>query len=99
MEQEPTDLLHRPKLARFIDPSLRSDVLGILLTQAVRFEPVVTVADCRDAKDNIYLEPALAANAHTIVSSDADLLDLNPWRGIRILLPAAYLDAKTYGNP
>jgi hypothetical protein len=45
VEPELTDVLHRPKLARFIDPSLRTDVLGILLTQAVRFEPVVTVAD------------------------------------------------------
>lgn len=36
-------------------------------------------------------ELALAAGAHTIVSSDADLLVLDPWRGIRILRPAEFL--------
>ena len=46
---------------------------------------------CRDAKDNKYLELALAAAADVIVSGDADLLVLHPWRGVRILRPAAYL--------
>jgi hypothetical protein len=45
----------------------------------------VRVTDCRDPKDNKYLELALAAGAETIVSSDDDLLVLHPWRGVRIL--------------
>ena len=49
------------------------------------------VTDCRDAKDNKYLELALAAGAETIVSGDFDLLVLHPWRGVRILDPAGYL--------
>jgi len=49
------------------------------------------VTDCRDPKDNKYLELALAAGASVIVSSDDDLLVLNPWRGIRILRPADYV--------
>ncbi len=49
------------------------------------------VTDCRDAKDNKYLELAPAAGTGTIVSGDADLLVLDPWRGVRILKPAAYL--------
>ena len=47
--------------------------------------------DCRDPKDNKYLELALAAGASTIVSSDSDLLVLHPWRGVRILSPRAYV--------
>jgi predicted nucleic acid-binding protein len=47
--------------------------------------------DCRDAKDDKYLEPALAAGAEVIVSSDDDLLVLDPWRGVRILRPADHL--------
>ena len=38
-----------------------------------------------------YLELALAAGAETIVSSDDDLLVLDPWRGVRVLKPADYL--------
>ena len=49
------------------------------------------VTDCRDPKDNKYLELALAAKADVIVSSDKDLLVLHPWRDIPVLLPAAYL--------
>ena len=52
------------------------------------FSPSERVADCRDAKDNKYLELALAAGAWAIVSGDADLLALHPWRGVRILRPA-----------
>ena len=55
------------------------------------FAPTEQVTDCRDPKDNLYLELALAAKAKRIVSSDADLLVLHPWRGVRILRPADYL--------
>jgi len=40
---------------------------------------------------------ALAAGAHTIVSGDQDLLVLDPWRNVRILSPAAYLQASQTG--
>ncbi len=49
------------------------------------------MTDCRDPKDNMYLELALASGAGTIVSSDGDLLVLHPWRSVRILRPADYL--------
>jgi predicted nucleic acid-binding protein len=57
----------------------------------VLFTPAERVTDCRDPKDNKYLELALASGAEAIVSSDTDLLALHPWRGARILRPAAYL--------
>ena len=63
------------------------DIIGA----ALRLEPMERVADCRDRKDNKYLELALAAGASIIVSSDDDLLVLDPWRGIRILRPADYV--------
>jgi predicted nucleic acid-binding protein len=60
-------------------------------TESAVFVPTEQVTDCRDPKDNLYLELALAAEADTIVSSDADLLVLHPWRSVRILRPADYL--------
>lgn len=53
--------------------------------------PLQRVTDCRDAKDNKYLELALASAATRIVASDGELLLLDPGRGIRILRPADYL--------
>lgn len=85
------DVLARPRLARFINLELRDEMLALLDAFAVFFTPTATVTDCRDAKDNKYLELTLAAGAAAIVSSDADLLVLHPWRGVRILQPAAYL--------
>jgi len=48
----------------------RQRFLEILRSAAVWFDPVVRVTDCRDAKDNKYLELALVAGAETIVSGD-----------------------------
>jgi putative PIN family toxin of toxin-antitoxin system len=46
---------------------------------------------CRDLSDNKFLELALSGGADVIVTGDADLLCLHPWRGIAILSPADYL--------
>ena len=91
VEREIVEVLNRPKFAQIIRRERREYVLGILRDEAVWFEPAVRVADCRDPKDDKYLELALAAGAETIVSSDDDLLILHPWRGVRILRPAEYL--------
>ena len=85
------EVFHRPRLMRYLDAELRAEILGQMFSLGVTIDPAVRVTDCRDAKDNIYLELALAAGATTIVSSDADLLVLHPWRGVRILRPADYL--------
>lgn len=91
VEDELLEVLSRPRLARFIDPQLREEVIGQLLRDAVRFVPTEPVTDCRDTKDDKYLELAAASGATLIVSSDNDLLVLGPWRGVRILRPAEYL--------
>lgn len=49
------------------------------------------VTGCRDAKDHQFLELAETANVEMIVSSDADLTVLHPWRDIPILPPSASL--------
>jgi putative PIN family toxin of toxin-antitoxin system len=85
------DVLHRPRLARFVDADLRIEPIGQLLALGAVFAPAMRVTDCRDPKDNKYLELALASGAAAIVSSDADLLVPHPWRRVRILRPADYL--------
>jgi len=46
---------------------------------------------CRDPTDDKFLEVALNGHADFVVSGDADLLTLNPFRQIAILSPAAFL--------
>ena len=70
----------------------RREALELLAAAALWVDPGETVEDCRDAKDNSYLELALAAQAVIIVSGDEDLLVLNPWHGIQVLRPAQFLE-------
>lgn len=93
VDAEISEVLSRPKFARAISAARRQHFLLLLRNDAVWFEPTTRIADCRDPKDNIYLELASAAGAETIISSDDDLLVLHPWRGVRILRPADYLAA------
>ena len=81
----------RSKFANVMTPQRIAEVEALLFAEAASFVPAVSVTDCRDPKDNKYLELALASDASVLVSSDNDLLSLDPWRGVRILRPAAYL--------
>jgi putative PIN family toxin of toxin-antitoxin system len=91
VEAEIVQVLGRSKFARAIPLKRRERILEILRGTAVWFDPTSRVTECRDPKDDKYLELALAAGADIIVSSDDDLLVLHPWRGVRILSPADYL--------
>lgn len=71
------------------------NILALIGDAALWIEPSVRVTDCRDAKDNKYLELAVSAGAEIPVSSDDDLLVLNPWRGIQIVRPADYLNVES----
>jgi putative PIN family toxin of toxin-antitoxin system len=91
VDSEIAEVLARPKFTRAVSEARRRAFLTSLRAAAFWFEPTVRVRECRDAKDDKYLELALAAGAETIVSSDRDLLVLNPWRGVHVLSPAEYL--------
>ena len=91
VDAEISGVLARPRFAAAISATRRARILDVLRGEAVWFTPSQRVADCRDKKDDKYLELALAAGAWAIVSGDADLLVLHPWRGVRILRPADYL--------
>ena len=99
VDSEIEGVLNRPKFRMDISTSRIAALLHVLRERACWFRPTLEVSDCRDAKDNKYLALALAAEAANLVSSDADLLVLNPWRGIRILNPRAYLGRETEAHP
>jgi predicted nucleic acid-binding protein len=54
--------------------------------------PITTsVKECRDPKDDKFLELAISGGASYIVSGDADLLTLHPFRGIAVITPQDFL--------
>ena len=91
VDAEIAEVLSRPKFARALSLARCERFLEFLRNAAVWFEPMIRVTDCRDPKDNKYLELALAAGAEIMISGDEDLLVLHPWRTVRILRPADYL--------
>jgi predicted nucleic acid-binding protein len=47
----------------------------------------------RDPDDGKFLETAIAGEADCLVTGDGDLLVLDPFRGLRIVAPRAFLEA------
>jgi putative PIN family toxin of toxin-antitoxin system len=45
---------------------------------------------CRDRDDDVALATALAGECDAIVTGDADLLVLDPFRGVRVIAPSAF---------
>jgi putative PIN family toxin of toxin-antitoxin system len=45
---------------------------------------------CRDRDDDVVLATALAGECDAIVTGDADLLVLDPFRGVRVIAPSAF---------
>ena len=83
--------MSRPKFDRYISLEDRQQFLRLLGRVAEFVASVYTVRECRDPKDDKFLEVALSGKADLILTGDADLLALNPWRAITILSAAEYL--------
>lgn len=88
---ELTSVLDRPQWQRALDPQECRGLLAIIRKSAFIVEPSHAVTACRDVSDNAVLECAIAGHAEAIVTGDADLLSLHPFRGIDILRPAEFL--------
>jgi putative PIN family toxin of toxin-antitoxin system len=88
---ELADVLFRQKLDHYVSREEREHFLQ-QLASAAEFVPIVQlVRECRDPKDDKFLEVALNGRADVIVTGDADLLAMHPWRDVEILAPADYL--------
>lgn len=85
---ELANVLMRPKLDCYVSRRTRETLLRTWRKASVMFPDAALrekVRDCRDPDDDKFLELALASGARAIVTGDADLLVLDPWRGIRIV--------------
>ena len=75
----------RPKFDRYLTLDVRLEIVENFDSLAVYINPLHTVTDCRDPKDNKFLEVALSAKASAIVTGDQDLLVLDPYKNIAII--------------
>jgi len=86
-------VLRRPKFNRYVTEAERLEFLAALVSEAEVVEIREAIKECRDPKDDKFLELAVSGRATHLISGDADLLSLHPFRGIAILTPQAFLDA------
>lgn len=85
--QELTDKCNRAKFRPYFSEAEAQELVQLLSQVGETVTVNITITDCRDAKDNQFLELAMAGNADLLVSGDKDLLDLHPYQGIPILTP------------
>lgn len=93
---EPTMLelvavLGRAKFDPYVSVVDRQEFIRRLGRIAEMVPTVRVVRACRDPRDDKFLEVAVNGRADLIITGDHDLLELDPFMGIPILSPAAYL--------
>ncbi len=84
-------VLLRSKFDLYADVDRRREFLERYKRIAEIIAIPAPICACRDPRDDKFLSLAVFGEADLIVSGDADLLVLNPFRTIRIVSPAEYL--------
>lgn len=95
---ELTRVLLRDKFDRYLDKDSRlrfvqhyretTKAFPVSVDEEANLKP-----PCRDPHDNKFLALAQHCSVQLLISSDEDLLALNPWLSIQIVTPAQFLQA------
>lgn len=84
--------LLKPKFNRYLSDEARHSFCA----DVAHISSLVTigdpVTDCRDPRDNMFLEVAASGNVDIIITGDNDLLTLHPWRGVLVLTPRQFIE-------
>ena len=85
------EVLRRRKFDKYLAESRRLEFLSGLVREAEVIDVVDVITDCRDPKDNKFLELAASGKPSHIVTGDSDLLVMHPFREIAIDSPQSFL--------
>jgi uncharacterized protein len=89
--EELAKTLSRDKFDRYVSLADRQEFFQKFARVAEWVEVTTVVRECRDPRDDHFLELAIDGSADLILTGDKDLLALAPFRGVAILAPAAAL--------
>ena len=92
---ELSNVLSREKFRRYITSEEVERFLVALVQETEQVTITSSIKACRDSKDDRLLELAVDGKAVFLVTGDLDLLVLNPFRGVRIVNPANFLEHVT----
>lgn len=85
------DVIVRSKFDAYAPKDVRLEQVRLLAALAEPIRIAERIRLCRDPKDDMLLEIAANGRASHLVTGDADLLHLDPFRGVRIVTPSAFL--------
>jgi putative PIN family toxin of toxin-antitoxin system len=90
------EVLARAKFRRYLTDAAREKFVQRIENSVRRFvvrEDALSLDPaCRDPKDNKFLALVAESEAEVLVSSDEDLLVLDPWKDVRVVRPADFLN-------
>jgi len=89
--EELAAVLSRAKFDPYLSVADRQEFIRLLGRIAEMVPIIRMVRACRDPGDDKFLEVAVNGQANLVVTGDRDLLELDPFMGVAILSPAAYL--------
>lgn len=91
---ELNEVLRRPRLNQYVEESERLEFLAAMVQQAEAVHVTEVLRECRDPRDNKFLELGVTGHASHIISGDRDLLVLNPFRGIAVVSPHDFCELR-----
>jgi putative PIN family toxin of toxin-antitoxin system len=83
--------IRRPKFGPYLSAERREEYIAWIAARAEFVEITERIRVCRDATDDKFLELAVNGRADVILTGDADLTALHPFRGIPIITPDEFL--------
>ena len=84
--QELSITLLKDKFDPYVSMEKRQEFLLLIKSIADFVTIKERIDECRDKKDNQFLEVSVSGEANLIITGDKDLLVLNPFRNINILI-------------
>jgi uncharacterized protein len=91
---ELADVLSRKKFDRYVSVQDRQDFLRLLSRVAEVVPATYAIHACMDPKDNMLLEVTVNGSADLLVTGDRDVLSMNPFQGVPIVMPSKYIRRK-----
>ena len=85
-------VLKRDKFDKYVPLEERLALLATFRAVGISVAIRETVTECRDPKDDKFLDVAINAKVDAIVTGDKDLLALHPFRGIAIIKARTFVE-------
>ncbi len=85
------EVLRRKKFEKYLSLEKRIEFIASFFGDVEIITIIQKVTACRDRKDDKFLELAVNGKADYIITGDQDLLVLNPFQDISIILVSDYL--------